>query len=244
MTDMWTLIKHEFKTHGTQPILYLILGIMGLLQVFLTTIMIKTTDTVSIQGSYIQTVFQTNNAIFLSNSIIFIFSIGAVIGYYIISVEYQNNTWEMLLLGTGSKSKVLWAKYIVSTLYYLSYQVLFYSMFLLVQSTYFNLQIEISFSLLMLVSIMFLSLVLFTAQIACHYLIKNGTTAIACAVGFLIMLVILPSTDLFRYVIRLLTPGYLAGLDEFSVTGFVSVVALNIIVACSMMSLVVKQFKL
>lgn len=242
---MWTLIKHEFKTKGSQPVFYIILGIISLLQVLMVTMMIKFFDTITVNSPFLKAPFRVNNAFYLGRSLFFTVIVGAIIGYYIISVEYKNNTWEILLLGTGDKKKILWSKFITSTLYYWGYQVIAYILFLIIQVTYFKLSVDWQFSILVLLSLIFSSLILFTLQLMAHYFISNGTSAIAFAVVLIVLIMLMGRISKFMsYIVVSLTSQYLLVIVQFNAMYFLGIIGLNIFGAIILMLFVSKKFNL
>ncbi|HEM5084100.1 TPA: ABC transporter permease, partial [Streptococcus suis] len=106
---MVTLIKNEIKRFVGTPTALLLLGITFCLQMLGTVFIIKSLD-VQV-GDIAQTPFQKSMIIFLGFSGLVSLVVNGITNFFVTSSEYNNHTWELLLLGIGKKNKILFSKY-------------------------------------------------------------------------------------------------------------------------------------
>ena len=247
MKFMIPLIKNEFRTRAKKYGLFLFLGVVGLIQVLLITAILKIFKFDQLPNNpFIATFFRFYNVLFFAYSTMLIPVSAAVIGYYIISVEYISNTWEFLLLGIKDKKKVLMSKYIVSLIIFWIQQLVIYGVFSIIQVIYFKQQLDGTFMVLGFFTVLFFQVVLFTAQIVLQYFSNNGVVATVCAVVFVMLFFLMPrgTSNIFVEKILMLTPTYIGMFDTFNVVNFIGGVVVNLLVASGMLSVAIYKFKL
>lgn len=140
---MKTLLKKEFNTHGQNKLLYIVLLVVGIMQVFLARSLFGAEG----GGALAKTIFQDNSIIYSLVATIFTPIIAGVLGYYFISSEFEQRTWEMYFLGIKNKSKILWTKYVVCLFYWIAYNICVWGIFLGLSAFYWQRQVDLFFCL-------------------------------------------------------------------------------------------------
>lgn len=236
---MKTLLKKEFNTHGQNKLLYIVLLVVGMMQVFLARSLFGAEG----GGALAKTIFQDNSIIYSLVATIFTPIIAVVLGYYFISSEFEQRTWEMYFLGIKNKSKILWTKYVVCLFYWIAYNICVWGIFLGLSAFYWQRQVDLFFVWLIPISTTLLGLFLFTAQLSMHFLIPNTQISISIVMVFIGIVGMVLESWLI-YVLPLSSGFYLNHIDQFNNLEYIRLIIQNIIFSIILISTVIKQFKL
>ncbi|EOU1992378.1 ABC transporter permease [Clostridium perfringens] len=208
---MLSVIKGEFKRVSKNLTLYLILAIIICFQIIVTIVQIGLFNNSKING--ISDPYLLKLIWYTGSTMLFSILYSVAIDYQVVSKEYANKTWELLLLNIKNKNNIIFSKFILSSIFQVMCQIISFAIFVLVMKTYYGLTnswiICLPFFLMSCLGSFFLVSCVFCI----HLIIKNGILAIA----FSIPLMLLPSF-LFRVVefgkyIPIMTVGYFLNID-------------------------------
>lgn len=217
---MLSLIKSEFKKNGNGTQIYLSLAVLLAIQIILMMIIINSFNLTGF-GDLKTTEFRKSLLSFAGFSYLFTIFVGAIVGYYFISKEYLNNTWELLILGIKNKFQVVLSKFIVGIIIYIFYQILSLTCFTFLVKTYFGDTIEWSFFMLILVANLSCNMLFYVIQLSAHFLISNSMTAITFSLLLVILPIFLGNNFLFVNFIPLISISYIVNSMAFSMVHFI-----------------------
>lgn len=239
---MISLTKNEIRRFIESPTALLLLGITFCLQLLGTVFIIKSLD-VEV-GEIAQTFFQKSMLIFLGFSGLVSLVVNGIINYFIISIEYTNHTWELLLLGIGKKNKILFSKYLTVILAWILYQFLSTIGFVIVTQTYLTLEIDWSTVLLVLLSTIFFSLLTMTLQFCTHLLIKNNMSALSSVIILILLQTLFASNSIFVYVFPINGISYLITSSALNPIIVLAILLGNIVWSGALFLVATKKFHL
>lgn len=239
---MLSLIQSEAKKHAHHIQLYISFAILIAIQTILLTIITQSFD-LSGFGSLASTAFRKNILAFLGFSYLFTIFSGAIVGYYLVSSEYINHTWELLILSIKHKTKVIWAKFLLSFIFFTVYQILSLGLYCVVLQTYFHYSIDWGFLSLVFFALWFGNSLFFTLQLSAHFLISNSMTAIVCSLALILLPIFLGNNFLFTMLMPLFSISYLVTTSSFSLLVFVGLSLWALIWSGGVAGIVARYFR-
>lgn len=212
---MIALIRSEFRKTRNDIQIYLSLAILMTVQLILVTIVMKSFK-LSGFGILASSPFRKNLLGFTSFSYLFAIFAAAIVGYHLVSKEYLNHTWELLITGIKDSFKVVFSKYIVAACLYVLFEVLSLTLYTLILQTYFGLAIEWKFLIPIALITITCNAASFTLQLTAHFWIQTAMSAIAFSALLVILPVFLGKSILMTRVIPLLSISYPVTSPTFS----------------------------
>lgn len=177
-------IQGEFKRLKRNTTLCLSLGILICMQIVLTVIEIE-----FFQGSVngVSDPYVLKLLWFTNTSTLFAMLFSIVLDYQVLSKEYQNKAWELLLLAIKNKNKVVFSKFFVVSIIQIISQILSCILFGIIIHCYYGLEnnifLSFPFFLIACLGNFFLSSCVF----GIYLMVENGMLAILCSIPLLLI---------------------------------------------------------
>ena len=207
---MLLAIQSEFNRLKKNTTLYLSLSILICMQILLTAIQIGLFEG-SVNG--ISDPYILKLLWFTNTSILFSILFSIVLNYQVLSKEYSNKTWELLLLTIKNKNKVIFSKFIVIHTVQIICQILVCILFTIIVNCYYDLEnnilLSFPFFLMSCLGNCFLSSCVFGIFLK----VDNGMMAILCSIPLLLLPTFLGKLIFLGKYIPFMTVGYFLNIS-------------------------------
>lgn len=208
---MISAVQSEFNRLKKNITVYLVLGVLICMQILLTAVQIALFQGAEVNG--INEPYTLNLVWYTSTSVLFSILYAITINYQIISKEYSNKTWELLILTIKNKNKVIFSKFIVASILQIICQIISFILFIMILSTYYrlenNLVVALPFFLMACFGNFFLSACVFCI----HLMTSNGMVAIALTIPLILLPSFFSKFIILGKYIPFMTVGYFLNIS-------------------------------
>lgn len=203
-------IQGEFNRLKKNTTLYLSLGILICMQILLTVVQIGLFEG-SVNG--ISDPYVLKLLWFTNTSTLFSILFSVVLNYQVLSKEYSNKTWELLLLTIKNKNKVIFSKFFVVSTVQIACQIVVCALFALIMNCYYGLENNMAqafpFFMMDCVGNFFLSSCVF----GIYLMVENGMIAILCSIPLLLLPTFLGNLISLGKYLPFMTVGYFLNIS-------------------------------
>ena len=203
-------IQGEFNRLKKNTTLYLTLSILICMQILLTAIQIGLFEG-SING--INDLYVLKLLWFTNTSILFSILFSVVLDYQVLSKEYSNKTWELLLLTIKNKNKVIFSKFIVVSMIQIICQILACTLFTIIINSYYGLENNISISLPFFLMACLGNFFLSSCIFGIYLMVENGMIAILCSIPLLLLPTFFGKLIFLGKYLPFMTVGYFLNIS-------------------------------
>lgn len=207
---MLRAMQGEFRRAKKNTTLHLCLSILICMQIIFTVIEIEF-FTGSVNG--VTDPYLLKLLWFTNTSTLFSILFSIVLDYHVLSKEYHDHTWELLLLTMKNKYKVIFAKFFVVSIVQGISQLLSCILFGTVLHCYYGLQNNIALSFPFFLMSCFGNFFVSACVFGIFLMVENGMLAILCSIPLLLLPVFFQEWISFGKYIPFMAVGYFLNIS-------------------------------